>query len=222
MIEEPLHFLEDIVREVNSLRDPCRVSYLTPSGLRRMFLLMLRGHWSSAANHGPDLDESLSCLHWKPDPRERTLDIELQGTDDAKKAGDTAIFVKLGNFRFSKVAFGDLAEVSEDNATHIKVFLTTCTLQIQHEAPLLDTALNMAFSTFAFLAGYNDALLEIMGEESTIFPEVIGEPNQVREAPRSGYRVDFVASLKLSLCVSTTAESHRLKTAFDMLTPSQQ
>ena len=219
MAEEPIHFLKDIVREVNSLRDPCTDSFLTPSGLRRMFLLLLRGHWSSPHNHGPDLKGSLACLTWDPDPKARRLDIELQGTDEANKAGDSAIFVKVGAFQFTKVSFGGRLAVSEDNATVDYVYPTTCQALFVHEHPSLDVAFDMAWSTFAFLSGYSEAITQIMGQEATLKPEIVGEPQQVDQAPEGRYRVDFGMAMGVSICLSTTAESHRLKTAFDQFTP---
>lgn len=217
--DPPIHFLEDIVREVNSLRDPCKESFLTPSGLRRMFLLLLRGHWSSPYNHGPDLRDSLSCLVWNPDPALRKLDIELQGTEGASKAGDNAIFVSVGNFTFQKITFGGRASVSDDNATVDYVYPARCQALFVHEAEALDVAFDMAWSTFGFLSGYAEAITDIIGQEAHISPDVVGQPTQVEGGSDKRYRVDFGLSLEVSICVSTTVESHRLKTAFDTITP---
>lgn len=216
---ENLHFLEDIVAEVNSLRDPCKESFLTPSGIRRLFLLLLRGHWASGYNHGPDLRDSLSCLFWSPDKKESKVDIELAGTRKAREAGDTAIFVRVGGFDFGRLSFGDRSDVSDDNATVVRTFPTRLQSVIAHEHPDLDVAFDMAWSSFAFFSGYAEAISAILGEESSLYPEVLGEPKLAEDAPTGRYRVDFGMAIKVFVSVSTTQESHLLKRAFDKYTP---
>jgi len=216
---ENTHFLADLVHEVNSLRDPCKDTFLSPSGLRRLFLLMLRGHWSSGDNHGADLKESLSCLAWNPDAKQRTLDVVLGGTSEAKKASDSAIFVKVNNFRFTKTTFGARSYVSDDNAEIVCTYPTSCQVLFTHEHAFLDTAFDMAWSTFGFFSGYADAISQAIGLETSLEPQVLGEPTQAEAKPQDRYRVDFGMEIKLHVSVSTTEESHRLKRAFDQHTP---
>ena len=215
---ENLHFLKDIVDEVNSSRDPCRSGFLTPSGLRRVLLLMIRGHWSSGKNHGPDLEDSLSCLEWNPDKKERQVDIELAGTEGSKEAGDSAIFLRVGNFAFRKVSFGAISDISEDNATIVRTYPCKAQVVFVHENPNLDVAFDMAWSTFSFISGYAEALTEILGQEASITPSVVGEPQKSEDTPTKRYRVDFAMEIELHISVSTTQESHRLKRAFDQYT----
>lgn len=216
---DPVHFLKDLVDEVNSLRDPCRSTYLSPSGIRRLFLLLLRGHWSGPENHGSDLKDSLSCLIWDADEKISQVDIELQGTDRARNSGPAAIFIKVGNFQFERVSFGARSEVSDDNAEVIYTYQTTCQALFVHEHPSLDVAYDMAWSTFSFFSGYAEAVSSIIGQDTWIEPKVLGEPQMSKDKPDERYRVDFGMEIKVSISVSTTLESHRLKRAFDLFTP---
>lgn len=212
------HFLKDIVEEVNSLRDPCKDTFLSPSGVRRLFLLMLRGHWSAGSNHGADLKDSLSCLYWSPE-NDRPLDIELQGSETAADAGDNAIFIKVGNFQFKRVSFGARSAVSEDNAEVIYTYPATCEAIFGHHHKNLDTAFDMAWSTFSFFSGYAEPISDAIGLSTKLDPLVVGEPNLVEDDPQQRYRVDFAMRITLNVSVSTTQESHRLKRAFDTFTP---
>ena len=184
-----------------------------------MFLLLTRGHWSSPNNHGPDLEDSLSCLTWNPDKKLSKLSVELDGTDAAKSANDAAIFIKVGNFRFEKITFGARQDISDDNATVVYAYPTKCQVLFIHEHESQDVAFDMAWSTFAFLSGYAEAVTDIIGQEAHIKPEVIGSPNLAEQGPDDRYRVDFGMELEVSICVSTTVESHRLKMAFDKYSP---
>lgn len=178
---------------------------------------MLRGHWSSPLNHGPDLEDSLGCLVWAPSRPDRTLDIELQGTLGAKNAGDSAIFIRVGNFQFKKLTFGGRVDYSEDNSTKIYAYPTTCQVLFTHKHAELDVASDMAWSTFSFFSGYAEAITEITGQESHVKPEVLGEPNLEEDGADPRYRVDFGMQLGVNIAVSTTVESHRLSWAFDQI-----
>lgn len=214
------HFLPDLAREIESLRAPDCDSYLSPSGLRRMFLLMIRGHWSSGGNYGPDFEESLKCLEWSPVPGEGTIDIELDGTPAADEANVPAIFVSLGNFRFRKLHLGNQTEVSLDNSKVIYTVGASAQLLVRHVARSLDTAFDMGWSTLCFLLGFNEALVEIMGNEASMQPELIGEPLMESAPPQTEFRVDVGVTLNVNLSVATTVESHVLTRVFEDLHPT--
>lgn len=215
MIEPSPHFLRDIALEINSLRDPGCDQFLTATGLRRMFLLFTRGHWSDSRNHGLGYEDSLKCLHWNPDPAERTLDVELHGTDGANNAGEQAIFVNVGGFRFKHPTFGARSGFEKDNATDYFAALVHGQVLFRHRARSLDQAYDMAWSTLCFYEGYREAVLATMGSEASIHPEVLGEPSLKEPAPAAIYQVDMGMRLEVNLVVGTSVVSHRLKRVFD-------
>lgn len=206
MAEPYPHFLPDLYEELQG----CAVqSPLLPSKLRRFFLLMLRAHWSDSANYGPDLQNTLSCLTWEPGGDR--LGVELQGTPVANTL-QNSIWIQLGNFQARQVAFGNRADASEDNATESYVMPCTAQLLINHDSPSIDQSFDMAWSTFCFLLGFQDSIIDALGGPGAGFKvQVVGEPRQDAIQPKSRFRVDVGASLSVNVAVATTLESHRLK-----------
>lgn len=206
MAEPYPHFLPDLFEE---LQGCATQSPLLPSKLRRFFLLMLRGHWSDSANYGPDLEESLKCLTWEPGGSR--LGVELTGTPVTPTL-QNAIWVQLGNFQARQVAFGNRGEASEDNATESYVMPCTAQLLINHDSPTLDQSFDMAWSTFCFLMGFQDSIIDALGGPGAGFKvQLVGQPSQESTVPKSRFRVDVGASLSVNVAVATTLESHRLK-----------
>lgn len=202
------HFLPELYNEL----DGCATRQsVTPSKLRRFFLLMLRGHWSDVGNYGPDLEDSLSCLYWRPD-KEKTLGVELQGNMDADQL-QNMVWVALGGFQVrGKLTFSNLTAISEDNATTTQVIPVTASLNVHHDAPHLDQAFDMAWSSFCFLQGFQPSILDALGNEGAAFDvQAVQEPKQEEKIPKGSFRVDVLAALSLNVAVDTTLESHRLK-----------
>lgn len=203
------HFLPDIY---NELCGCVTQTPITPSKLRRFFLLMLRGHWSDPGNYGPDLQQTLSCLYWHPDgPPSGSLGVELQGAKDVTTL-QNMLWVTLGNFQARQVAFGHRGTLATDNATQTYVMPCTAQLLINHDAPSIDQAFDMAWSTFCFLLGFHESILDALGGEGAGFKvELVGEPRLSEPLPKDRFRVDVGASLSLNVAVVTTLESHKLK-----------
>ncbi len=211
MHEDQLHFLEDLDLEIHEASE-CLKNYTQPSALRRLLLSLTRAHWSTPDNHGAEGRSSpLACLTWNRDPSLTKLQIELDGTDEAKNADGPKIIVRVGNFRFRPLSTEGGAIRSEDNASSLKLFETKPQILFRHEFRDLDVAFDAAFSTFGFFAGQAAAISALIGDDVTLTPEVIGEATQVRGAPDALYRVDFGMEIMFNLGVPTVLESHRLK-----------
>lgn len=210
------HFLPDIYAE---LRVCAAAAPLTPSKLRRFFLLMLRAHWSDSGNYGPDLEDSLACLEWAPDAKD--FRVELQGSS-IPEATTHAIWIGIGNIQGRQFAFGNRSnDFSEDNATEVFVEPCTIALKVRHEAPTLDTALDMGWSTFCFLIGFKDSIIDALGGEGASFqPRLVGEPDFKDPGPKKRFVVDVGAVLSVNVSVATTLESHRLKRIATVFTPT--
>jgi len=209
------HFLPDLWQEMNGLA--CRSGW-TPSRLRRFFLLMLRGHWSVAENHTEDLRPSLGCLAWNPDPQLSSLPVELLGT--SVSTPPHAVWVAVGNYNFAKSVIGNVTGKEYDNATIYRTLVGSCQLLVRHDAPALDLAYDMAWSSLAFLTGMTESILDAMNGEGQDFePQVMGDPIRSKEDPKETFRVDVGCRLGITLGVATTEESHRLAIVANQLLP---
>ena len=206
MAEPYPHFLPDLY---NELAGCAAQSPLVPSKLRRFFLLLLRAHWSDAGNFGPDLQESLGCLEWAPTGSK--MGVELQGAQNVDTLRHM-VWVRLGNFQARQVAFGNRGTASEDGATERYIMPCTAQLLISHDSPSIDESFDMAWSTFCFLMGFQDSIIDALGGEGAGFKaQLVGEPQQAEISPKERFRVDVGASLSVNVAVATTLESHRLK-----------
>ena len=189
--------------------------HVRPSSLRRLMLLLTRGHWSSPYNHGPQgPDDPLACLQWNEQEKDSNLTVALFGTDEAKKARNAAIIVRVGNFLLAQLNTEGGALLSEDNAQSSNVFQVTCQglWACQHPSP--DVAADMAWSTFGFFGGQARAISHLIGDDVVLRPEVVGDFAEVSPEPDVRYRVDFGMKIQFNLLVSSIEESHRLKNFF--------
>lgn len=199
-------FLPDLYAE---LQGCAQQSPLLPSKLRRFFLLMLRAHWSDSGNYGPDLQQTLGCLEWAPDGHR--LGVELQGVQGVDTLRHM-VWVRLGNFQARQVSFGNRGESSDDGATERYIMPCTAQLLISHDSPSLDESFDMAWSTFCFLMGFQDSIIDALGGPGAGFKvQLVGEPAQHEISPKERFRVDVGAALSVNVAVATTLESHRLK-----------
>ncbi len=199
-------FLPDLCREL----DECEVQApFTPSELERYFLLLIRAHWSCPESFGPKLSETLKGLAWNPDPLQRDITIEIDGTEVSTKPH--MIWIAVDNFRLRKIALGNRAQPGdEDNSVENYVVACDCQLLAKHEAPSRATAKDMAWTTFSFLLGFTEGIMSTI-EASAFTPELIGSPQKEQPSPQTRFRVDVGCKLSLNVAVATTVESHLLK-----------
>lgn len=209
-------FLPDLCREL----DECEVQApFTPSELERYFLLLIRAHWSCPESFGPKLSETLKGLAWRPDPLQRNIAIELDGSTEAMKPH--MIWLAVDNFRFRKMSLGNRADPGDvDNSVENYVVGCDCQLLAKHEAPSRATAKDMAWTTFSFLLGFSEGIMATTGA-SAFLPELLGAPQKEAPAPQTRFRVDVGCKLSLNVAVATTVESHLLKRVYFDSHPSQ-
>jgi hypothetical protein len=205
-MEKLPHFLEDIGHELKAIE--CAEMF-TPSKVRRYFLLLLQTHWSSRANWGPDLADSLGCMEWSP-TGDTGVDIQLYGATKLKDSVP-GISIKFGNVQGAQKTFGNRTDgYEEDNATELLELPCTSQLLFTHYAATTDQAYDMAYSTFCFLLGFAEPIMGTIGA-SGFAPQLMGEPNMLEQDPDPRFRVDVGAQLNFNVAVATTVESHRLK-----------
>ena len=195
------HNLENLDTELEAVA----CGPVTPSSIRRYFLLLVREHWADPANHGADLKDTFSCLSY-PD----SLDVRLSG-----EKGDSTreIIVGLGPMNFGKISFGDVSLVSDDNATEDRAVPASCAISFLHAAPGQDEALDMAWSTCSFLLGFKVPIMNTVGLEN-FQPKGLGPQENTDKKLSSRFVVDLAFELSFYCSVATTVESHRLKRVY--------
>jgi hypothetical protein len=216
MTEPYPHFLEDIYHE---MEDCANAAPLVPSQIRRLFLSLVRAHWSDAENHGPNIMETLRCLTWNPDPGLSMLQIELAGSEN-QLSPTHAIWLNVGNYRFENRVMGGRTDPDEDNARETYTMFGNCQVLVSHEAPTMDQALDMAWSTLGFFIGFRESILDALGGEiAQFYPEILGEPKMQSPTPKGMFRVDVGAKLAINVSVSAVFEDHKLKRVATYLSP---
>lgn len=199
---QPL-FLEKLGQELYEVS----CSPLTPSSIRRYFLLLIRSHFSDPDNYGEDLSESLGCLWYNPDEQGAPLDVRLTGVSGNKRH---EVVVGLHNIRGKSLVFDDVTGVSEDNSVVTRTMPTTAELSIKHVSPSADTAMDMAWTNLCFLLGFKEPIRSSIGLSGM----KIGGLQSVAEEekpPKPRFRVDLKVELIFNCSVATTQEGHRLK-----------
>jgi hypothetical protein len=208
---------EDVKKLLSCMQDP-----MTIVNMRRIFLLMMRVHWSDSAHFG-FFEEFLECDTYNYENPNEGLTVDLRETFNPENTDRfPGVFVGFYNgFTFEKKAIDDFHSRSDDRARTHRVKRSTGRLVVSHIHTSADIALSMAEIDAEFLFGIREALfnyLPIKGFDVTN----IGEPVKVGESPQRFYRVEVVAELTADFAVTTNIESHRIKKIAATLNPASQ
>jgi hypothetical protein len=204
--------------EVTTTQDllQCLSGPPTADSFRRMLLLFLRGHYSSATNYmGFD---HLSCFTWNPDVKLSKLAVEFTHNADDRKADNyPGIFIGFAESNFNKVAVGDYAGHTQDLAgTHVAKE-AVADYEIFHVAKNASDAYDLAEMTARVLLAMGPVMAR-NGRANGF--EVIGmrRPVEKKPAPKSHYTVAIPIKITYTLAVTRTLESHRIRRISQILT----
>lgn len=156
--------------------------YLDPVRARRIFLMLVREHFSDPLNY---LDASIASLYYSKD-NSRTLDVELDFTYDSEDIGKKpVIYVGTGPYRFKKQAIGNYEDASYDNSTTQTTTECLTNVFIRHISTSSDLSLSLASQTSQFLGSVRDLLWnEVPGilvyEVSELTPPTLIDPEKVK------------------------------------------
>lgn len=195
-------------RELNK----CFTEPLTLSGLRRIFLLLVRAHYGDPDNFG-NLKSSLQCLTYDPEnPGTSPLTIELGSIVGSKlAAGRPAIYVDYpGDLKWVKSGIGNVAGHSFDNSETNLSWGVVAPIVISHVSDSIDLSLNMAESTAGLVLGLSQHLIETLNL-SSLEAEGLNFPKPNPNAVERYYRVDLSLRVRYNFNMSVNLESHRLK-----------
>ncbi len=214
-MDNPITRIEqDLAAEyLKCLREP-----LSPAMLRRLFLYLMRFHWSDPRNHG-DLEEALGCFVHDLEGRDSTFFVGYLSDykpEDTRSVPGLHVGIKTTSLKAS--GLGDNAGWSGDNATHYRSRLAETTVVLAHTAYDDTQALLAAESSALFVSALCDALAANTGALAASLSS-IGDSQPVKGAPQPHYRVDAAVSIRYTWGVAVNIESHRLKQVVTVVEP---
>ena len=185
---------------------------LTASSLRRIFLLMMRFHFSDANNYG-ELRGLLKNLIWTDTEETTALDVELLGVfNPGILVRRPAVFVGFQNFQFNKKVTGDYAGESEDAATKYLVKTVDTELVIRCVAADEDMSTAMVDTATAFMFGMREMLLcKMRPQLRSLEVDGITDPKLVEKSPERRFQCDLLTKLNFNYTIDVNLESHPIK-----------
>lgn len=181
----------------------------TADSFRRMLLLFLRGHYSSADNYmGFD---HLACYTWNPDEQQSKLKIEFTHDPDDRKADNyPGIFIGFAEGNFRQVAIGNYAGSTQDTAGTHNAKESVVDYEIFHVSKRPTDAYDLAELTARVLLAMGPVMAR--NGRATGF-EVLGmrKPVEKKPAPKDQYSVAIPVRISYTMAVTRTLESHRVR-----------
>ena len=184
----------------------------TMSGLRRIFLLLMRFHFSDSNNYG-DLREVLKSLVWTEKEETTAMDVELLGVfNPSILVRRPAVYVGFRDMKFDKKVVADYAGQSEDTATRYLVKIVDTQLVVRSVAADEDMVSAMSDTALAFLFGMRDMLFrKLQPQMRAMDVAEMTDPKLVEKAPERRFQCDVITALNFNYSISTNLESHPVK-----------
>ncbi len=194
----------------------CLQGPVTADKFRRLLLLFLQGHYSSADNY--EGFEQLSCYVWTRDKKTSRLTIRFTH-NSADNAQDEypGIYLVFGKLDYEKLGIGNYAGSTQDSAgTHIAKE-ATLTFSINHVFKNASDAYDAAEMTSRILTSMGAPLARNGGANGL---EVLGleVPKEKKPSPENYYTVATNVRILYTLAVTRTLESHRIRRITQILT----
>lgn len=196
--------------EVETTEDllACLKGPVTTGSFRRLLLLFLRGHYSSASNYmGFD---HLSCFTWE-DGEDSKLTIDYtHRDDDMKPDGYPGIYVGFSQTAFEKIAIGNHAGYSQDMAGSRVAKEAVVNFSISHVSKKAADAHDLAELTALALTAMARPLALNAGASGF---EVMGmeQPRRKKPSPDNYYTVATAVQIHYIMAVTRSIESHRIR-----------
>ena len=182
--------------------------YLDPVRARRIFLMLIREHFSDPRNY---LDSSISSLFYSKEA-DSTLDVELDFTYDSEDIGKKpVIYVGTGPYRFKKQVIDNYENISHDNSVIQTTTECVTTLAIRHITTSSDLSLSLASQTTQFLGSIREMLWQnipgiLVYEVSELTPPALIDPEKIKI-----FQSNVNISLGFNMTWITRIESLRIK-----------
>ena len=214
-------YIEDFdPAEVQTVRDilACVEGAASSSKLRRMVMLLLRGHYSNPENYGKEY-EHLACYRHTGD-KEETLHVGFTHlNDDQSPDAFPGVYVGFGGVTLSKLGIGDLSGHTYDNAGTHMTKQATLTLVVNHVAKEAGDAYDLADMSAAVLLALGRPVVQSSGAIE-LSVEGYEEPKKELPAPNRYYTVAMTVKISYNLAVTRSIESHRIRRIVLLVDPA--
>jgi hypothetical protein len=204
--------------EVDTTRSLVECMALPPSSskFRRIIMLLLRGHFSNAANYGEEYSH-LGCYTWD-DSSSPTLHVGFTHLpDDSTPTNYPGVYVGFGGVTKTKLAIADDGGMTDDYSGNYISKQNELTLVINHVAKEAGDAYD--------LADMSDMVLTAMGrlvmlQSGALAFEVEGyaEPKKETPSPDRYYTVAMSLKITYTHVVTRSVESHRIRRISTLVT----
>lgn len=211
IITEDQLFDEFSPEEVQLTRDllACQKLQAMPSTLRRAILLLLRGHYSNAANYG-EYYQHLDCYTYNEGPTSTLYVGYTHQNDDSKPARTPGIYIGFGQSEYSKTGLGNYAGINDDRSGTYVSKIVDMTLQIRHIANSADDSHDLADMT-AFVMTAMARPLVMQMNAMNLEVTSVGVPEKKNPSPSRDYAVVTSVKISYTSAVTRSVESHRLR-----------
>lgn len=184
----------------------------TMTALRRIFLLLMRFHFSDSNNYG-DLRDVLKNLIWTEVPETTAMDVELMGVfNPSILVRRPAVYVGFQNMKFNKNVVGDYAGQSADTSAHYLVKTVDTQLVVRSVAQDEDMVSAMSDTALAFLFGMRDMLFnKLRPQMRSLDVTAMEDPKLVEKSPERRFQCDVITTLNFNYTIDVSLESHPVK-----------
>ena len=187
----------------------CLKMPLTGTIVRRIFLLLLRAHYSSGENY-PQEYAHLRCMVWSPDEIASTLTLDVTNHyDDTQPDQYPGIYVGVGGNSSATTVLGGYAGASDDTSRQEFVSQDVLTVTMSHLARNDGDATDMADMSMTFLKAMAPFFAPDMQASSV---RINGYEDAKKKMVGSDrfYAVDLSATVTYNRRVATILEGHRI------------
>ena len=179
--------------------------------LRKVFLLLMRLHYSDPEHYG-DFKDAIGGFVYADEEDKRTLDIDLSFAFDREKAYvRPSIFVGFNTgFKLNKLVVDNDGGNSADMSRTTEVARMDTGLSIIHIAPDAEAVGSMSLMTSLFLMGIRQSLmckLRLQSFDGT----GITETKLISKAPLRYFVAETQFSMSYINALHVNLESHRIK-----------
>lgn len=196
---------ENFSELLNCLKMP-----LTGATIRRIFLLLVRAHYSHGGNY-PVGYEHLKCMVWNPDPKASTLTVEtLNFFNDMAPDAFPGIYVGIsGNTSDVNMIGGGFAALNDDWSQSVHSSQCVATVTVRHITRNEGDSYDMADMTMSFLQAMAPFIAEDMQASGIRVKGYSAADKKLQPSDRF-YAVDLSAQVTYNNRVATILEGHRI------------
>jgi hypothetical protein len=207
--------------EAKSVLEKIGYSYLSPTQMRRVFLLLTRACFSNTDLYDYDGDLRDPPVVYDSKSRKRTVDVELDYLYDPEKVAESpTVYVGFGDINFKRLVVGDDARFSEDRSRQYFSNHSNTILHLRHVSPSGDMSYLLADQSLAFYLAMRLLLLANIPGLGDLKAQQLSKINLTSAEKTRNFRVDVTFDLTTMFGWHSDLEGHRLKEASIQIDPT--